>query len=111
MNTTGNDRAAAPEGEQIQLAMPDLKWASRKTWGTVGRTHRADVEFDGQAYGFTVDQPIKGQWELRVWKNGDIVFHRMSIRTMREAKAVADALWVGITMGDWTVITKAAEQW
>lgn len=76
MNTTEND---------ANTGIQPLSWTSRKDWGSLGNTHRAEA--DGWKY--TVDQPRKGQWVLRGWGPADTFLYRDGFTTMKAAKAAA----------------------
>jgi len=65
-----------------------LTWTSSKVWGSVGLTHRASTEINGERWTFTVDSPSKGQWVARVWRDGDMTLYRED-RTMKGAKEQA----------------------
>lgn len=68
-----------------------LNWTSEDVWGSLGRTHYATAELDnGDTWKFTVDQPSKGHWVARGWRNGDMKFYRED-RTMKGAKAQSQA--------------------
>lgn len=75
MNTTENNN--------------EIAWTSEKMWGAVGLTHRTEVTIAGARYTFTVDQPRKGQWIARGWRDGDLFYYRdqPSGRTLAGAKA------------------------
>ena len=63
-------------------------WTKRKAWGCEGLTHDAKVTIDKDDYEFTVDQPRKGCWQTRGWKNGWLVYFRdeHQLKTMAEHK-------------------------
>ena len=65
-----------------------LTWTSSKVWGSVGLTHRASTEINGERWTFTVDSPSKGQWVARAWRDGDMTLYRED-RTMKGAKEQA----------------------
>lgn len=56
----------------------DINWTKRKEWGAQGLTHRLHVVIGDDEYSFAVDQPSKGQWVGRGWRNGDLFFYRDS---------------------------------
>ena len=78
MNTTENNH--------------ELTWTSKKVWGAVGLTHHTEVTIAGAHYAFTVDQPRKGQWIARGWRNGDMFYYRDEAkgRTLTGAKGMVD---------------------
>lgn len=72
-----------------------ITWTSKKEWGAVGLTHRATVTVDGIVYHFVIDQPSKGDWVVRGWKDGDFFFYRdrATARTLAAMKdLVADVI-------------------
>lgn len=84
MTSTANDTT------NQQPAEAPLTWTSSKVWGTVGMTHRASTEINGETWSFTVDSPQKGQWVARAWRDGDMALYRED-RTMKGAKGQAQA--------------------
>ena len=83
MTNTAKDTSATP---------PPLVWTKGKTWGTVGQTHYAKTRIGGKDYTFTIDQPSKGQWQARGWRNGDFCMYRDSseaatLKAMKELVA------------------------
>ena len=64
--------------------MSILKWTKKSEWGGVGLTHRTSITLRGCEYAFCVDQPSKGHWVARGWRDGDFCMYR-------EAKTLADA--------------------
>lgn len=64
-----------------------LTWTSSTEWGTIGRTHRAEVTLDnGDTWKFVVDQPRKGVWTARGWRNGVFAMYREG-KILKDAKA------------------------
>ena len=82
MTSTANDT------QQNLPAEAPLTWTSSKVWGSVGMTHRAATEINGESWTFTVDSPSKGQWVARAWRDGDFALYRED-RTMKGAKQQA----------------------
>jgi hypothetical protein len=71
----------------------DINWTKRKEWGAVGLTHRLRVVIGDVEYSFAVDQPVKGQWVGRGWRNGDLFFYRAgdgAPRTLAGMKEVVE---------------------
>lgn len=91
MTNTAKDTSPAP---------PPLVWTKRKrkTWGTVGFTHYAKTRIGGKDYTFTIDQPSKGYWRARGWRNGDFCMYRDEddARTLREMKVVVEEFYRSI---------------
>lgn len=63
----------------------ELKWVSKKEWGAVGNTHYASIKVGSDNLTYTIDQPRKGYWVARGWKNGGIAFN-----LYREGKTLAE---------------------
>lgn len=83
MTNTAKDTSAAPA---------PLTWRTNKTWGAVGLTHYAETRICGKDYTFTIDQPSKGNWQARGWRNGDFCMFRDHewATTLRGMKAVVE---------------------
>ena len=84
MTSTANDTT------NQQSAEAPLTWTSSKVHGTVGMTHDATAEINGETWKFRVDSPQKGQWVARAWRDGDMALYRED-RTMKGAKEQAQA--------------------
>ncbi len=84
MKNTTNDTKQQPAAEH------PLTWTSSKVWGSVGMTHDATTEINGETWAFRVDSPDKGHWVARAWRDGEFALYRED-RTMKGAKAAAQA--------------------
>lgn len=82
MTSTANDT------QTNEPAEAPLIWTSKKVWGSEGLTHNATTEINGERWTFTVDQPTKGRWVARAWRDGDFALHRED-HTMKGAKQQA----------------------
>lgn len=82
MTSTANDTQQNPPAEA------PLTWTSSKVWGSVGMTHDASTEINGEKWAFRVDSPKKGQWVARAWRDGDFALYRED-STMKGAKQQA----------------------
>lgn len=74
------------DGIETKTAEVELTWSSKREWGSEGLTHRATAEINGEQWKFEVQQPVKGTWTVRGWRDGDFAFYRGPVPTMREAK-------------------------
>lgn len=72
-----------------------ITWTSKKAWGAVGLTHRATVTVGGIGYHFVIDQPSKGDWVARGWKDGDFFFYR-DRATARTLSAMKDEVSLAV---------------
>ena len=84
MTSTANNTQPQPATE-----VP-LIWTSGKVRGSEGLTHRSTAEINGETWKFTVDQPTKGHWRTRAWRDGDFELYREG-KTMKGAKGQAQA--------------------
>lgn len=68
-----------------------VTWVTRKTWGTVGRTHIAEVVIGDDTHKFIIDQPGKGYWVARGWTNGTHTLYRegYTLAEMKQAVTLA----------------------
>lgn len=57
-----------------------FSWASKKQWGSYGRTHSATATVDGVRYRAVVDCPQPGTWIFRGWIDGVFRGHE-TVRT------------------------------
>lgn len=62
-----------------------FQWTKKKVWGYAGYSYFLEVAIGVDRHSFTVDQPRKGFWVARGWKNGDMTMYREA-RTMASAK-------------------------
>lgn len=81
-----------------------ITWVTRKTWGTVGRTHIAEVVIGDDTHKFIIHQPGKGYWVARGWTNGTLTLYRQG-RTLVEVKQA-----VTLAVGGMLSAAKAAGQ-
>lgn len=78
-----------PKGEIAHEA--PLTWTSENRWGSVGRTYSAEITLDnGDTWAFQVDQPSKGYWMARGWRNNVFALYRED-RTMKGAREQCQA--------------------
>lgn len=82
MTSTANNPQQNPPAEA------PLAWSRSKVRGSVGLTHDADTEINGEKWVFRVDSPSKGLWVARAWRDGDFALYRED-RTMKGAKQQA----------------------
>lgn len=67
----------------------NLKWTRKKTWGSTGMTYRTSVTSNAAAYTAVVDQPRKGEWNVRIWANGYPIHFRQA-DTAIQGRALAE---------------------
>lgn len=67
-----------------------LTWTSKVQWGNVGKSHRAKATINGESWMFTVDQPRKGHWVARGWRNGMFALYQEGT-TLKSMKVVVQA--------------------
>ena len=67
-----------------------LTWTSRVTWGCVGKAHYTEATINGEAWTFTVDQPRKGYWVARAWRDGKCAMYQEG-KTLKSMKAAVQA--------------------
>ena len=70
----------------------ELDWTSKGAWGVVGKMHSTDVIVGDDSYYFVVNQPRKGYWVARGWKNGESCLHRDGNTLTRMKGLVADVV-------------------
>jgi len=63
----------------------DITWTKRQVWGALGFTHRTEVIIGESEYRFVIDQPSKGYWTARGWRDGQFFLYRED-RTLRAVK-------------------------
>jgi hypothetical protein len=71
--------------QDLARTTPTLAWVSRKVWGAVGSTHRAEA----CGWKYCADQPRKGQWVLRGWGPNGAFLYRDAFTTLKAAKSAA----------------------
>lgn len=89
----------------------EISWTSEKVWGAVGLTHHTGITIGEDTWSFTVDQPRKGFWVARGWRNGHLSFYRDGARTLTAAKDTVLA-GIGDLKDDWNrqLVQDAAEE-
>ena len=80
-----------------------IEWVTRKTWGTIGRTHITQVVIGDDTHKFIIDQPGKGYWVARGWTNGTANTLYREGYTLAEMKQV-----VALAIGGMRSAAKAA---
>jgi hypothetical protein len=75
---------------------PTITWTSKKVWGSVGLTHYGRVTLGVQDWKLTIDQPQRGDWAIRGWRDGAFILYGEA-PTLAEAKLQAEARMLYIT--------------
>jgi hypothetical protein len=78
---------------------PELTWTRSRGWGTHGFTYRAELSLNGSSFTFVVDQPRKGEWQVRGWRDGEFRYFRDGrlMRLMKdEAQDIVDDIVDGV---------------
>jgi hypothetical protein len=92
MTDTANTTQPETDPVQPQLAVLPLRWKRSLVTGCYGTAYCADINVNGAHYRFVIDQPSKGRWAARGWKDRVLFLSRDRIVTLKGTKAAVEAI-------------------